>query len=339
MNQSLEYIKKLAGKTIPAMRYDCIESYENWKKRAAEKLYELLGLPFFACEDLLVITAQEECENYKRIDFTYQSEEDYFVPGSLLVPHGVKLPGKTSICIQGHSSGMHISFGIEKFKGDDVLIAGGRNFAERAVQEGYCAVVLEQRYMGSSGQLKDGAPLCARRNAALPALLMGRTAIGERVWDVQRLLDIMERYFAEYVDMEQVLCMGNSGGGTTTFYAACVDERIKLAMPSCSVCEFDDSIISKHHCCCNYIPGIRKYFEMGDMAGLLADRKLVMVCGVLDPDFPIEGVEKSYQQALRVFDGLGRGNYCRLVKGPEGHQFYPDLAWPIANMLMEDYKD
>jgi hypothetical protein len=149
----------------------------------------------------------------------------------------------------------------------------------------------------------------------------------------------MGKYFSEYVDMEQVLCMGNSGGGTTTFYAACVDDRIKLAMPSCSVCEFDDSIISKHHCCCNYVPGIRRYFEMGDMAGLIADRKLVMVCGVQDPDFPIEGVEKSYLQACKVFESLGRGAVCRLVKGSEGHQFYPDLAWPIANMLMEDYKD
>ena len=278
---------------------------------------------------------EQECGAYKRIDFTYQSEEEYFVPGSLLVPYGITLPCRTAICIQGHSTGMHISFGVEKFKGDDALIEGGRNFAERAVQEGYCAVVLEQRYMGSSGQLKDGAPLCARRNAALPSLLLGRTAIGERVWDVQRLLDIMGRYFSEYVDMEKVLCMGNSGGGTTTFYAACVDDRIKLAMPSCSVCEFDDSVISKHHCCCNYVPGIRKYFEMGDMAGMIADRKLIVVCGVLDPDFPIDGVEKSYQRALKVFDGLGRTEFCHLVKGAAEHQFYPDLAWSIANKLMQ----
>ena len=335
MHQSLEYIKKLAEKTVPSMRYDSIESYESWKKRAVEKLYELLGLPLNLCEDLFVVTAEEECANYKRIDFTYQSEEAYFVPGSLLVPYEAILPCKTAICIQGHSSGMHISFGIEKFKGDDVLIVGGRNFAERAVQEGYCAVVLEQRYMGISGQLSDGAPLCARRNAALPSLLFGRTAIGERVWDVQRLLDVLKKHFAEYVDMENILCMGNSGGGTTTFYAACVDDRIKLAMPSCAVCEFEDSIVPKHHCCCNYIPGIRRYFEMGDMAGLIADRKLIMVCGVLDPDFPMDGVEKSYERALQVFDGLGRAEFCRLVKGPAGHQFYPDLAWPIANELMK----
>lgn len=334
MFDSHKYIQKKAREIIPSMRYDGKEAYEVWKKRATEKLYDLLGLPFEVCEDLFEITAEKACEAYKRIDFKYQSEEGYFVPGSLLIPDGVYGPRPLAVCLQGHSSGMHISFGIEKFPGDDALLLGGRNFAERAVQEGYCAIVIEQRYMGIAGQTEKGAPLCARRNAALPSLMLGRTAIGERVWDVQRLLDVVEKYFTDYVDLENILCMGNSGGGTTTFYAACVEERIRLAMPSCAVCEFDDSIISKHHCCCNYIPGIRKYFEMGDLAGLLASRKLVLVCGVLDPDFPIDGVEKSYERALKVFGYLGREEYCQLVKGPAGHQFYPDLAWPVANKLM-----
>ena len=38
--------------------------------------------------------------------------------------------------------------------------------------------------------------------------------------------------------------MGNSGGGTTSFYAACVDPRIKVCMPSCAFCPYYDSIIA-----------------------------------------------------------------------------------------------
>lgn len=34
MYQSLEYIKNLAKRTIPSMRYDGMEVYESWKKRA-----------------------------------------------------------------------------------------------------------------------------------------------------------------------------------------------------------------------------------------------------------------------------------------------------------------
>ena len=33
--------------------------------------------------------------------------------------------------------------------------------------------------------------------------------------------------------------------------------------------------------------GIRKYFDMGDIAGLMADRNLVIVCGKTDRIFPL----------------------------------------------------
>lgn len=333
MHHSRDYMQMLTHQTTSSMRYDGVEAYVAWKARACEKLAELLGFPFAVCADAMTITAEKEFPTYQRVDFTFQSEENYFVPCSILIPHGESKP--IAICVQGHSTGMHISFGEEKFEGDGALIEGGRDFAVRALEEGYCAVVLEQRYMGMCGNL-NGAPLCARRNAALPALLLGRTAIGERVWDIMRLIDVLREYFSDRADTTKILCMGNSGGGTATFYAACMDDRIDLAMPSCSVCEFEDSIIPFHHCCCNYIPGIRKYFEMGDLAGLMADRTLVMVCGVKNPDFPLAGVIKSYERARNTFQICGRGERCVLIKGPEGHQFYPDLAWPIANRLFLD---
>ena len=317
---------------MPSMRYDGKKSYDKWKAESREKLAELLGLPFAPCEYSFAILSERICDGYRQIDFHFQSEKDYFVPCSLLIPNGRAKP--LAICLQGHSTGMHISVGEERFDGDKELISGGRDFALQALREGYCALVLEQRYMGSSGSLRDGAPLCARRNAALPALLFGRSAIGERVWDVQRAIDVVGEYFAECIDEDQILCMGNSGGGTVTFYAACMDDRIKVAIPSCSVCEFEDSIIPFHHCCCNYIPGIRKYFEMGDLACLIADRALVIVCGVKDPDFPLHGVEKSYRRAKEAFAANGREEHCVLIKGSEGHRFYPEEAWPVANRLI-----
>ena len=330
--QSREYIQNLTAQTVPSMRYDGREPFADWKARAREKLSELLGLPFQPCEDKTEIICEERGDGYRRIGFCFQSEKDYFVPCTLLIPDGAPKP--LAVCLQGHSTGMHISFGEARFDGDRELIAGGRDFALQAVREGYCALTLEQRYMGTGGSLSDGAPLCARRNAALPSLLLGRTAIGERVWDVSRALDVVCKHFSEYADTEHILCMGNSGGGTTAFYAACMDDRIKVAMPSCAVCEFEDSIIPFHHCGCNYIPSVRKYFEMGDLACLIADRSLVIVCGVKDPDFPLHGVVKSYERARLAFERNGRERRCALIRGGEGHRFYPEQAWPVANGMI-----
>ena len=72
----------------------------------------------------------------------------------------------------------------------------------------------------------------------MAALLIGRTTVAERVWDVSRAIDAVAKYFPQ-ADSRRVVCVGNSGGGTTAFYAACLDKRICVAVLSCSVCTFE----------------------------------------------------------------------------------------------------
>ena len=124
-------------------------------------------------------------------------------------------------------------------------------------------MTLEQRGMGIRGGNENG-PQC--HVPAMTSLLIGRTMIGERVWDISRAIDVLEKHFPQ-VDSAKVLCLGNSGGGTATFYAACMDERIKGAVPSCAVCTYKASIAAQYHCVCNFIPNIASYFDMGDLAG------------------------------------------------------------------------
>lgn len=334
---SFEYIKYVTAMTKPSLRYDGSENLAIWQKRAREKLYELLGLPFEKCDDLFRIVEERKKDTHKEIEFVFQSEKDYFVQGTFCVPNYLEKPLPVVICLLGHASGKHVALGVAKYPGDKELIESGRCFAVQAVREGYCAVVIEWRYMGDAGRNEeDAGPLCARKNAALPSLLLGRCAVGERVWDVQRLLDVIEKYFTQYADTEKIMCMGHSGGGTACFYSSCVDERIKASMPSGSFCSFDASIIPIHHCCCNYVPGIRKYFDMGDLAMLIAPRPFIPVCGVKDRDFPIHGVEQSFEEVKTIYESFGKGDLCQLVRGNAGHQFYPDDAWPVAHDLFDN---
>ena len=333
--KALDHTLHMASQTVPKMRYDSSMDFEKWQAEAREKLLDILGLPFEKCEDLFEISGKTQEDGYKVITFTFQSEKDYFIEGDFLIPDGVTGPLPLAITLMGHATGKHISLGKPKFEHDAATIAGGRDFAVRAIKEGCCAAVIESRYMGTTAQADDGAPLCSRKNAALPALLLGRTAIGERVWDVMRLIDVLFDNFSEYIDKENVICLGNSGGGTMTYYAACLDERIRIAVPSCAVCSFDESIMPIHHCCCNYVPGIRKYFDMGDMGGLIAPRKLCVVCGVLDRDFPLHGVEKSFDTIKSTYEAIGKGDSCYLVRGQKGHQFYPDEAWPVIHSFIK----
>ena len=333
---SAEYIAYLTKNTPPILAYDCSQDINVWQEVARAKLVDLLKLPLEKGELKFSIIKKVFKEDYTQIDFEFQSEPGYVVPCSILVPAGCNGPLPTVICLQGHSTGMHISLGVPKYEGDKELIAGGRDFAVRAVHEGYCAIAVEQRYMGICGQNEKGTPECLTNNSALVTMLMGRTVVGERVWDIMRLIDVLEIHLTEYVDIQQIICMGNSGGGTATFYASCLDERIYLSIPSCAVCTYEESIMSMYHCPCNFVPDIRKYFNMGDIGCLIAPRRLVMVCGIEDEIFPIHGVEECYQIIHSAYKSVGKGELCCLIKGNGGHQFYPDEAWPVVKKLMQE---
>ena len=118
-----------------------------------------------------------------------------------------------------------------------------------------------------------GAGESACQPAAGAALLFGETMIGWRVYDVMRTIDWIAT--RGDLDAQRVGCMGISGGGTCTLFAAALEPRIKVAMMSGSLNTFRDSILSLAHCIDNYVPGILQWAEMYDVAGLIAPRSLI----------------------------------------------------------------
>ena len=78
---------------------------------------------------------------------------------------------------------------------------------------------------------------------------------------------------------------------------------------------------------CNHIPNIRKYFEMGDLAGLIAPRRLVIAAGELDDIFPIDETKKNFEIIKNIFTSLGVPENTALVIGDNGHYNYADLLW------------
>ncbi|MBQ4089310.1 MAG: acetylxylan esterase [Clostridia bacterium] len=305
--------------------------FDAWQASAREKLGELLGMDTFEkCDDALEIEWMNEEIDYTELRLSYNTEKNFRAAAHLLIPANIQQKVPVMICLQGHSKGMHISLGRPIYPGDEDSINGGdRDFAVQAIREGYAAFVMEQRGFGECGGDETG-PKCHQPSAA--AMLLGRTLIGERVWDVSRSIDIMEKYFPQ-LDMSRIAIMGNSGGGTTTIYAAAMEERIAAAMPSCAFCGFKESIGVQHHCICNYVPGIMRWFDMGDLAGLIAPRPLVIVNGKEDGIFPVDSARKQYAVANSIFEAAGASDKCVHVIGSEGHRFYAALGWPAFNGL------
>ena len=87
------------------------------------------------------------------------------------------------------------------------------------------------------------------------------------------------------------------------------------------------------HCTCNFIPGIMKYFDMGDLACLVSPRPLIVVAGRKDDIFPIDGVTKAFNTIEQIYKAAGAADNCRLIIGEEGHQFYARQGWPAFGEL------
>jgi len=323
----------------PSLRYDGKSDFAEWQKAAKAKLSELLGMDKFEkCDPEFNIEYKEECDGYTEYRFTIQSEPGYYFPSVLRVPHDKKYEknGKLPliICLQGHANGFHISLGKPILEGDeDDINSGDRDFCVRAIKEGYAALAVEQRNFGECTGLETLGTNCYQ--SSMRAMLTGRTTIGERVWDISRVIDACLDNF-EIVDPDRILLMGNSGGGTATYYTACLEERICLAMPSCAVCSFKESIAKMRHCACNYVPYIANYFDMGDLGGMIAPRKLIVVHGVKDHGFLKPGVDESYEIIEKLYEAADVPENCEIVAGPEGHRFYADLSWPVLHRMMND---
>lgn len=331
MKTAYEFNKELMQKTLPSMAYGG-KNFDTWKQSAREKLKELIGLDkFVKVSPELEIEYETKIEGATEIRFTFRSEEGYRVPCHLLLPDGVENP-PVMICLQGHSTGMHISLGRPKFNGDEEIIKGGdRDFCVRAIKEGYAAIALDQRNFGECGGTENGAGC---EYSVHTSFLTGRTGVGERVWDIMRLIDVLEESFADKVDIGCISCMGNSGGGTSTAYVAALDDRIVLAMPSCAVCTYKDSIGAMPHCICNYVPSIAKYFDMGDLIAMSFPKYYVQVNGEKDEIFPLFGAKSVFEHGKSAYAEKGLEDRLYHVIGPEGHRFYADASWPVVHRML-----
>jgi len=317
----------------PSLHYDGGD-VKAWQRRLRPKLRQLMGYTSNTHGPLRVRHIWKRAHPLGTIEkIVFRSERFCDVPAYVCIPKQSKPPHTFMICLQGHSTGMHNSIAVQRE--DETKphkVEGDRDFALGCMQRGIAALCIEQRSLGERRERKQKAVSphgC--HDATMHALMLGKTLIGERVYDVDRGID----YLASRgdADMSNIGVMGNSGGGTTTTFAAALLPRIAYAMPSCYFCAFKDSIMSIYHCADNYVPGLLKVAEISDVLGLFAPKPVVVVAGKTDNIFPLNGARRAFRELKKIYKAWGAERHCHLVVGEGGHRFYADKAWPV--MLRE----
>ena len=305
-----------------------------WQRRLRRKVKSLIGMPSgdrMALDVRSLWKRRHPLGTIEKIVFTSEPYSD--VMAYVCLPDSVPAPYSFFVCVQGHTTGAHVSIAVDRDDNDvPIEVVGDRDFGLGCMERGVAALCIEQRSFGERRERhQERVSPHGCHDAAMHALMLGRTLLGERVFDVDRGLDYLAT--RDDVDWSRVGIMGNSGGGTVSLFAAAVLPRIRYAMPSCYFCTFRDSVMSIYHCSDNYVPGLLRYAEMADVMGLFAPRPVVLVAGEHDNIFPIGATRRAFADLKAIYEASGAGDRCHLVVGAGGHRFYAADAWPV--MLKE----
>jgi dienelactone hydrolase len=326
----------LMDQNKPAMQF-AGENFDEWRDRLHPVVHKLVGLSEFTRTPLRTKTIWKREHPLGRIEkIVFSSELFSDIPAYTCIPDEPIHPGTWIICLQGHTSGMHNSIAVSDI--DEVTpinVEGDRDFAIGCMKQGVAALCIEQRAFGERRE-QDQEHSCSYNGCLDPsmhALMLGRTMIGERVYDVDRALDYLES--RNDVDMQRIGIMGNSGGGTISLFSAALLNRIAFTIPSCYFCTFRDSIMSIYHCPDNFIPGLLQVAEMADILGLFAPKPVLIVAGKEDEIFPIAGTQKAFKALKAIYSAAGAADQCHLLVGQGGHRFYAKEAWPIIRKIIQ----
>lgn len=323
----------LADGRRPALPVDR-ESFDSWRRATRLRLEAALGLDRIA-SDLAGFVPRFESRGSDRLgdvirdEWRMHVEPGISLPFHVLYLESVKGPAPLVLTPHGHGPPYLYVAKYESPQEEAYARSGHRDVAVQAAREGYIALAPVLRGFGetrTSEDIRKGA-LCSCRAQLVHGLLSGRTPIGERVWDILRLIDWALANLP--VDSTRIGITGNSAGGTTSLYAAACDDRIGVVVPSCCFASSAASIGSMWHCECNYVPGLIDMGDLAGIAGLLAPRPLRILAGRDDKLFPVASAQSEFERVRQCYRAAGAGERCDLYVGEGGHQYYREASWPF----------
>lgn len=331
-----------------------------WQKMARARLFDLLHYTPAKVDFAVQPILRKEHDGYIEEQFTFQSTPHTRVPATLLIPKGGKGPWPGIVALHDHggfylwgreklNSTENEHAELTKFKADAY---GGLNIANELVKQGYAVITIDMFYWGDRRYLiaedpeswkKRPADMTAedirqynRRSSqneqlmARAILTSGATWPGIMLWDDLRTVDYLAS--RPEIDAKRLGCVGLSVGGYRSFVLAALDSRIKAAVDVGWMTTFGAQI-EKH--IINTmgqtftIPGMYRYFDLPDLAALIAPRAVMVQMGSQDKLFPQPAIQAAFEKIRKCYQKAGSADHqkCLLYNAP--HQFNREMQ-PVA---------
>lgn len=279
-------------------------------------LSSLGGLPDRSPLNARVVGGFER-EGYRVEKVIFESQPGFYVTGNLYVPTTGQPPYPGVLLPLGHETG-----GKSNADWQHVLVSLARRgfvaFTWDPLGQGersqFYAADFETSELGETAYTTEHTMIGAQ------CLLAGDNLARYTIWDGMRALDYLVS--RPEVDPNRIACTGNSGGGTHTAYLSVLDDRIKVAAPSCYITSWRrllESIGPQDAEQC-LPPFLKDGLDHADFIYAFAPKPYLMLSAIRD-FFSISGARESFQDASRIYALMGSPDKLQRSESDNTHGY------------------
>jgi len=283
-----------------------------------QKLLQMIGgLPAVKTDLHALVTGRIQMDGFSIEKLIFQSLPGVYVTALVYVPddHSTKHPAV--LVPAGHAADGKFHY---------------QALSQRLVGRGYVVISWDPVGQGERSQFWDATAGKSRYNLVCGehavmgnlAYLAGANLARWEIWDGIRAVDYL--LTRPEVDGERISITGTSGGGFQATLIAALDERIKVAVPSCYISALPMRISNRIFADPDSDPEQDLFGMISngvDHPGLLLmmyPRPVMVAAAALD-FFPIEGTRKSVREVRRLYERFDHTDRIAMVEGYHTHQF------------------
>ncbi|HZU25969.1 MAG TPA: acetylxylan esterase [Bryobacteraceae bacterium] len=254
-------------------------------------------------------------DGYRIEKIIFESQPKFYVTANLYLPASGHAPYPAVLYPLGHELG-----GKANETWQQMLVTLARR--------GYVALTWDTLGQGEriqlySGELRDSLlrdSTTEHTILGIQCLLTGQAIARYTIWDGIRALDYL--LSRPEVDPTRVAVTGNSGGGTHTAYLSALDDRLKVAAPSCFLTSWHWMLKTLGPQDAEQLfPGwLGNGLDYPDFIYAASPKPYLMLSAIRD-FFPIDGARETFAEAQRVLDALGQGANIGMFEADDGHGY------------------
>ncbi len=333
---------KYEADRIAANSLKDIKTLEDWnarKVRYRREMHEMLGLDPMPSRTPLkaTVTGQLQHAEFEVWNVHFQSKPGLYVTGNLYVPKGIEKPAPTILYVCGHG----------RVKKEGVSFGNKVHYQHHGIwfaRNGYVCLVIDTLQLGEIEGIHHGT----YNHKMWWWNSRGYSSAAVEAWNCIRALDYLETL--DFVDKTRFGVTGRSGGGAYSWWISALDERIKVSAPVAGIADLQNHVYAgfpnsgrlahgtvEGHCDCMFHVNTYRW-DFGQVAALVAPRPLMILNTDDDRIFPLDGVNRIFNQVRHVYDLHGARAKLGLVITPGGHSDTQPLRVPAFNWFNRHLK-